>query len=429
MSILYYGYLYNYSCHRVIPSYGLCNDLNMKEEIDVRVKNKKSFNYLLALGHLCSDVNQGALSAVLPFLIAAYNYNYTTAATLVMVANIVGSIVQPIFGQIADRQNKPWIMAVGLFLAGSGMAVTGFIPNFYGLCIAVMISGTGIAMFHPQAAQLVNKCSDSHNKGQSISIFSFGGNLGFTLGPILTTTFITLFGLKGTLVFIIPEIIICILIKIYAKDLENLGEVKSQDETENKSKGIDQWSSFFKLTMVVFGRSIVLYGFNTFLALYWIQELGQSKTMGNSVLSIFYAIGALSTLLGGRLADQYGYQRMIKVSFAVLVPTIILLTLTKNVYLASALLIPLGGALSMSYSPMVVLGQQYLPNRVGLASGVTLGLAVSVGGIVAPLLGSIADHYGLLSAIYVIAGIAIIPLLVSCLLPTVKKEKTFAQTN
>lgn len=401
----------------------------MKEGIDMRVKNKKTLHYLLALGHLCSDINQGALSAILPFLIAAYNYNYTTAATLVMVANIVGSIVQPIFGQIADKQNKPWIMGVGLFLAGAGMAVTGVIPNFYGLCIAVMVSGTGIAMFHPQAAQLVNKCSDSQNKGQSISIFSFGGNLGFTFGPILTTTSITLFGLKGTFIFLVPEIIICTLIKIYSQDLEDLSESQSQNDIAEATRGVDQWSSFCKLTMVVFGRSIVLYGLNTFLALYWIQELGQSQAMGNSILSIFYAIGAISTLIGGKLADKYGYQKMIQFSFTILFPTIILLTLTKNVYFASILLIPLGGALSMSYSPMIVLGQQYLPHHVGLASGVTLGLAVSVGGIVAPLLGSIADHYGLLWAIYIIAGIAVLPLIISYILPTVKKGKTKLQIH
>ncbi len=68
---------------------------------------RKHTHYVLALGHLCSDINQGTLSAVLPFLVAAHNYNYATAAALVMASNIVGSIIQPAFGCIADKHGRP----------------------------------------------------------------------------------------------------------------------------------------------------------------------------------------------------------------------------------------------------------------------------------------------------------------------------------
>ena len=112
------------------------------------MNRKKYYEYVLALGHGCSDINQGALSAVLPFIIASYHYDYTTAAMLVTVSNIFGSLVQPVFGHLADKKNKPYIMALGVLLAGGGMALTGLISHFYGLCLAVIISGIGVAMFH-----------------------------------------------------------------------------------------------------------------------------------------------------------------------------------------------------------------------------------------------------------------------------------------
>ncbi len=384
------------------------------------MKDTSKLKYLLAFGHTCSDINQGALAAVLPFLIAAYHFDYQTAATLVLVANVVGSVIQPLFGQIADKYNKPYLIAVGLFLAGGGMALTGFIENFYGLCFAVMISGVGIAMFHPQAAQLINRASTDNDRAQSISIFSFGGNLGFSLGPILTTAAITLFGLAGTLIFIVPEIIICILLKKYYNDLKNLNRPKIS-KVGSKSTGVDNWSAFARLTAVVIGRSIIFHGFNTFLALYWIHELGQTETFGNSVLSAYYAISAACVLIGGKLADSFGYRTMIKISFAMLLVTIIALASSDSLLISTILILPLGAAISFTYSPMVVLGQLYLPNRVGLASGVTLGLAISMGGIFAPILGAVADNFGLLTTIYVIAGISILPLAVSFTLPPVKK--------
>lgn len=42
-----------------------------------------SYQTLLAACHFCSDINQSALAAVLPFLVAAYHYDYATAAMLV----------------------------------------------------------------------------------------------------------------------------------------------------------------------------------------------------------------------------------------------------------------------------------------------------------------------------------------------------------
>lgn len=388
---------------------------------------KKYYTYLFSFGHFCSDINQTALSALLPFLIAAYKFDYTTAAFLVMAANIIGCLVQPFLGQLADKKNWPWVMALGLFLAGGGMAVTGLIPSFSGLCIAVMISGIGIAMFHPQAAKLVNHASSDANKGMSLSIFSFGGSLGSTLGPIVITGAITQFGIKGTLVFFIPELIVCTLIGLSYRNLVALGSKTNIQASDGIAKSEivtqeDTWSGFARLSAVMFGRSVVYYGLNTFLVLFWIQILRQTESVGNTMLSFYYGFGALCTLLGGKLADKYGYRFIIKIGFAILLPSIFLLALTNNFYIATVLLLPMGAAIQIVYSPMVVLGQQYLPNHVGLASGVTLGLAVSVGGLFAPILGKVADTFGLIITMYVIAAIAVIPLLASFTLPKEKYE-------
>ncbi len=111
---------------------------------------QSNYKYLLASGHVCSDINQGVLSAILPFLIAAHHYDYATAASLVLAANIAGSVVQPVLGHLADKKNIPWSMSLGLLMAGGGMAATGYISSFIGLCLAVMISGIGIACFIPR---------------------------------------------------------------------------------------------------------------------------------------------------------------------------------------------------------------------------------------------------------------------------------------
>lgn len=387
------------------------------------LQQNTKYKYLMSLGHFCSDINQGALSAVLPFLIAAHGYSYATAASLVMISNLVGSAVQPLIGYLSDKRSTTWAIPAGVLMAGSGIALTGFTSSFFGLCIAVVISGTGVSLFHPQAVKLVNFASDADNKARSIGIFSFGGSLGFSLGPMLVSTAILAVGMHGTAVFLALAMVSSTIFFSQYKSMSELGAGRSRAGSGGGAAGADDWRAFGRLCFVIFGRSIMMCGMNTFLALYWIHELGQTERAGSAALSVYYAMGAICTLLGGRLADRFGCRRMIKISLSFFVPAVLLLVLTHNLYLASALLLPIVASLYFSYSPMVVLGQQYLPNHVGFASGVTLGLAISIGGIMAPVLGMVADRFSLSAAFCAMAALALIPLTASFFLKPAEDER------
>ena len=106
----------------------------------------------------------------------------------------------------------------------------------------------------------------------------------------------------------------------------------------------------------------------------------------------------------------------------VLIPSIVLFGLVDNLYAAFALLLPLGFSLYAPFSSMVVLGQKYLAKNIGFASGVTLGLATSMGGIVAPLLGWIADGYGLPRAIQSMTIVAVIGTVAAFLLVSLNRR-------
>ncbi len=377
---------------------------------------KHRYVWLLSAGHLFTDLNQGALPAILPFMITEYNLSYAAAAGLVFAANFVSSVVQPLFGYLADRVSKPWLMPSGILLAGAGLAVTGFLSNYWMLFAAVTVSGIGIAAFHPEAARMANKVS-GEKKGTGISIFSVGGNAGFALGPIITTASLLLFGLKGTLILIVPAIIMAAIVASQAGKLHEF-QVRPKKMGDSRNEIVkDEWAPFSRLTVVIFCRSIIFYGLNTFLPLYWINVLQQSKAVGGTALTILFTVGAVSTLLGGRLADRYGYNKIIRIGFAALLPLLIIFNFVNDAALATVLLIPVGMALFAPNSPMVVLGQKYLPNRLGLASGVTLGLAVSVGGITAPILGRFADIYGLTYAMHLISYVSIVAAVMAFTLP------------
>ncbi|MBV8694518.1 MAG: MFS transporter [Ktedonobacteraceae bacterium] len=361
---------------------------------------------VLSVGHLCIDLCQGAIPALLPVLLVQRHLSYTAAGGLILATNLASSVIQPIFGRFADRFSIPWLLPAGLLLAGIGLGLAGFMPNYWLIALSVALSGIGIAAFHPEAARLMHKAAGA-KKTTGMSIFANGGEVGFALGPLVTSAFLIMLGLAGTTLFIVPMAIVSlVLIGFFQRFLSYRSEGKQLRNTGYA----DSWGPFVRLTATVICRSMIFYGLNTFLPLYWIIVLRQSNTAGDVALSMLLAVGIIGTFIGGRAADRYGRRIVVLIGLGALAPLILAFVILSvmNIAIAFILLIPLGLALFAPFSVMVVMGQEYVPNYVGTASGVALGLAVTTGGIAAPIFGHIADLYGIHTALLSLACLPLV---------------------
>jgi FSR family fosmidomycin resistance protein-like MFS transporter len=147
----------------------------------------------------------------------------------------------------------------------------------------------------------------------------------------------------------------------------------------------------------------VYFGLQSFVPVWFIHHYGTSEAAGNAALSVMLVAGALGTLVGGRLVDRIGRRRVLVGSMALQLPLLLLFLAAGGGILAGAVLGAVGFVTIMSFSVTVVMGQEYLPHRLGIASGVTLGFAIGVGGVAAALLGALADHAGLPTVMWTIA--------------------------
>lgn len=381
------------------------------------LKNRKDI-VQLAMGHFFVDFCQGALAAFLPILINLHHYNYAVAATLVFAMNAVSSVAQPLFGYLSDYHETNQIIIWGIALAGLGFGCLGIVNQYWELVTCVMVCGLGIAAYHPDAAKMVDGLATA--KGKSMSIFSFGGNIGFASGPIILTLLIKACGIKGTLWLILLAGGIAV---VLTQTMKKFTEIKvSQQQVKVDQNQKDDWFHFCILMVVLFSRSIVFYGFSTFLALYFIHIFHQSSLVGSIALSLLFIFGSLGTLLGGHLADKYGMVKVIRLAFLTLPVMILLFGMQHSLIVALILLIPLGLAIFMPYSPIVVLGQKYLPTKIGISSSITLGLAISVGGIATPILGNIADYHGLRFIIWILLGVSLIATVAALFLKKIEKN-------
>ena len=379
--------------------------------------------YLFSLGHLSVDWCQGAIPSLLPYFIRNYDLSYQAAGTLIFANVLVASVLQPLFGYYSDRISRPWFIPLGALFCGISVALMGFCTSFAAIFAAAMLSGVGSAIFHPEAALMVNRIA-ARAKGQALGTFSVGGNAGFAIGPIVAGICAYKLGIHTLLIFGIINTVLAI--ALWTKMPYVLRQMSLSDRNETEKKTVkakeNDWKAFGILSLPIFARSIGFTLSNTFIPIYWMTVLHASATQGTTALSILFTIGACITFGGGLLADLYGYVKIIRAAFLCMVPAYLLLTHTTDIRLATALLLPAAVSIFMPYSPIVVLGQTYLAKNAGFASGVTLGLTTTLGGIFAPLVGAAADRWGLVPALQIFWIAGLIGLIASFFLPEPEKE-------
>lgn len=355
----------------------------------------------ISLGHLSCDINGGALPTLLPFLAAMHNFSYQTSGGLMFAYSVSSSIVQPVFGLLSDKVRKPVFVPLGVLLASLGIGLSGWLDSYWAIFAVLVLSGVGGALFHPEGARYANRVA-GEQKGMALSIFSVGGNSGFVLGPLLLAAATWMFGLRGTLLFTLVGIVMAAVLfrlLVLAPQPESL-----RPAVMSENAGENDWKAFGVLVFVIMSRSILFLGLNSYIPLYWTDVFMVSEKEAALVLAFFCGVGVTSNVLGGMLADRTGYSRVIRLAYALCLPALLLFPWAGSPWLAGLLLVPLAVGLFAPFSAMVVLGQKYLARNMGFASGVTLGLALSVGGMVTPLLGRIADTSGGLPAAFLCLG-------------------------
>ena len=362
--------------------------------------------YLFALGHFCVDWAQGAIPALLPYFVQNYGLSYQEAASLVFANVLLSSVLQPVFGYYSDKISLPWLIPLGPLFCGLSITLIGFSSSYWTIFLAAMVCGLGSALFHPEAALLVGRIAGAR-KGQALSTFAVGGNGGFAVGPLVAGFCAYTLGIPTLLVFGVLNACAALLIaRQLPQTLETAARATRTTAKGNTGKRND-WPSFGRLSVVILARSLGFTLSNTFIPLFWVSVLAASPGQGTTALSALFLMGAVITYIGGLIADRTGFIPVLRASFLVMIPAMALFVNSTNVWLASLLLVPVAVSIFLPYSPIVVLGQAYLGKNAGFASGVTLGLSTTIGGILAPVVGWAADQWGLVVALQVlwIAGV------------------------
>ena len=347
---------------------------------------------IVSIAHMINDTYSNFLPQFLPFLLTVTGFGYAKATFLLSVFTLSSSIIQPMLGFMIDRQNRGWLLYIGTLWMTIFLSLMGLTTNYWYLVMLSLIAGMGTAAFHPQASSLMGEISGS-KKGFMMSAFMATGNLGYALSPLLFIPMLNYTGLKGTVYLLIPGVIASALLIKFVK-VPVKAPHKSGSENENTLLVLrNAGPELSKLIVVIVLRSTSYMGLIALLPSYFKTEKISILTSGNLMFLMLFA-GVLGGIFGGWISDFVG--RKYVTVFSLLLSTLAFFGFFYTKSSISYILLALGGALRMgSFSVTVVAAQEIIPRNRGMASGISIGFSVGLGGMAVTLVGWFADMFGL----------------------------------
>jgi len=359
--------------------------------------------FALTLIHFTGDFYVSFINPLLPVLVEKYALTLAQVGLIAGLMRILAFIVQPCVGYFADRYRSRLFILGGPLVSLVFVALVGRAPSYSALLVFIALASVGSSMFHPSVAGMVANYAGRHF-GFSMSIFNMGGTLAFGLGPLAIAYVVSRFGLEATLWTAIPGLAVMVL--LYRIVPPPLGEgLRGQGFFAAVRTAFGEaWKAVLLIWVVMVLRAFVTQSFLAFVPILYARE-GYSLVSIGLVISLFTVTGALSGLLAGHLSDRIGYRPIYYVTLGLGTPCLLLMLLLDGawVYPAAALA---GGLTFASQALGIVMAQKLAPHGKSMVSSLMMGLAMGVGGLMIPLVGSLADLYSLRAVLY---GLAAIP--------------------
>ncbi len=354
------------------------------------------------------------LPAILPLLMVNNGYSYLAAGLLVTAYNFTSSITQPLVGWLSDTKGFTVSISLSLMVSAVFIALMGIAKDYYLIMFLAIIAALGHACFHPTALSLVNRLCISENRGRITSYFVVGGNFGYAIGPVLTGLLVFRLGLPGLLFLIFPALFMVLALR-YLLPGEIAGACQSHSRPESRKGGVQSKKPFVILVIVSVLRAWAVFAAITFLPMFLVTQ-GYDLMTAGIIMTLMLLAGVGGQVMGGQISDRIGRKEFMIIGLAGAIPFFYLFFASTGIVAVISILL-FGFFLWSTFAVAVAMSHELLPQNVGLASGIILGLAIGFGGLGVAVNGIIADHYSLAAALGTIPIPIIVAMLIMFILP------------
>jgi len=360
-----------------------------------RVAEQTTFAILFAVSfcHLLNDMMQALLPAIYPTLKSTYHLSFTQIGLVTLAFQLTASLLQPAVGFYADKRPMPFSLPVGMVFTLAGLLLLSVAHSYALILVSAATIGIGSSVFHPESSRVARMASGGRH-GLAQSLFQMGGSIGSALGPLTAAVVVLAYGQSSVAWYsLVALLAIFVLwnVGVWYKT-HGLKRIKSALHLQ-KVTGYSQKkvvASIAILLLLVFSKFFYLAGITSYYTFYLIHQFHTSVKSAQLHLFVFLAAVAVGTFAGGPLGDRFGRKYVIWFSILGALPFTLALPYA-NLFWTSVLSIAVGLILSSAFSAIVVFGQELVPGKVGMISGLFFGFSFGMGGIGAAALGWLAD--------------------------------------
>jgi FSR family fosmidomycin resistance protein-like MFS transporter len=357
------------------------------------------FAVLLAIGfcHALNDMMQSLLQAIYPNLKATFELDFAHVGLITLVYQVTASLLQPLIGAYTDRKAVPYALPVGMLFTFAGLLLLAEAPSYPLLLLGAATVGIGSSTFHPESSRVAHAAAGMR-RGLAQSIFQVGGSIGGALGPLLAAFVVTQSQRTGVAYFSAAALLAFAILWVVGAWYRTHGAARAAHHAQHRpTHSLSPQRVRFALAVLValiFSKFVYMAGFTSYFTFYLIHHFGLS--IQNAQIHLFFFLGAtaIGTMAGGPIGDRFGRKYLIWFSILGTLPFALALPYA-NLFWTGVLSVCAAMTLSSAFPAIVVYGQELIPGRLGLISGLFFGLSFGMGGLGAAALGVLADHEGI----------------------------------
>ena len=380
----------------------------------------------LSVAHLLNDTLQSLIPALYPLLKDTFGLSFTQIGMITFTYQLTASVLQPMVGGYTDRKPLPYSLAGGMVFTLIGLVMFARATHFSTLVIAAGLTGTGSAIFHPEASRLARLASGGRH-GFAQALFQVGGNLGSSLGPLFAALVIVPRGqshLMWSTVLALGAIWLLARLGTWYRSHLAARPTSRPAQTSVHAGALSRRNVTLALGVLValiFSKYVYLVSLTSYYTFYLIERFGVSVQGAQIYLFIFLFAVAAGTIIGGPVGDRIGRKYVIWVSILGVAPFTLALPYMGLVGTVTLTVI-IGVVLASAFSAILVYAQELMPGKVGMIAGLFFGLAFGMAGIGSALLGKLADHTSIEHVFHVCSYLPLIGL-TTALLPDLRAKK------
>lgn len=368
-------------------------------------KDERKTQVWLGGAHFINDIYTGFLNPIMPFIAEQVRISMPIATIILSCSHIFSSLLQPYFGFFADRMKKRIFIFWGILFTAIFISLVPSCKNIQTMILFIILGSIGSSLFHPQSLGLVVKFSTS-NVAKNMGIFIAMGTLGYSTGPLISSTMAQYFGLEKMPVLAILGIIWACFMFTCVPKFSHIET--SQSKIKLKQAFVDILSNrrLNILNIIAMLKSLITTASSILLPFLW-KAQGYTKLQIGIAMFGFLLLGGIASLLSPKFEKMIGTANVFYISMITTFPMMILFMLTyKSMPEISFVIYALMGFITMFASPITMsMAQEVLPQYKSIIGGFINGFSWGVVAIAMSAIGFIAQATSIVPVLVVISAI------------------------